>query len=471
MYQLRCQKQGGFILFSLMVTLALLSVILATYYWRSAQERQVTEAKILGNQIAEYVSAVQDYMVNTDDKDDVGNHTTLGFLKNKNCPSGTNYADEDYLPCDFNFDRFHNSLMRKDPIVTINDDVGEKKETATITLDHITTRDGNKYINSPYLAAVVAQAAQAHYGNDQNAVYNGNAIYNVDKDSAVITIDVTVTGANSTWLRIDGNNAMQGSLKFDMQTVDGKVIPESDREIHNVSNIYMNANSAYITNDSGDLVLDAADNFQATADKQAYISGSDKSTITTGDQAMTIDPSKISFTGKSFNVDTDTTEISSNTTNINVDKGSVYLGNQSGEAGNSNVTVNDLTIHAPINGKSDQNITSLLNNNVNPIYKCYEDSDLDHTFDINTGPKGKILLSYNGWGSSGGDHEHFSISLKVNGNEVKYRNYDSPEDNNTMQYHEQYLYDGQPNEKVQFAAHTDSHKVSMRGFCYSAITF
>jgi type II secretory pathway pseudopilin PulG len=76
-------KQDGFALMGIVIAIAIIGMILVTYYWRQAQQNKITEAQILGNQLAEYVSAVQARM-SGDGTFAVGTYSDLSFLKSKN---------------------------------------------------------------------------------------------------------------------------------------------------------------------------------------------------------------------------------------------------------------------------------------------------------------------------------------------------------------------------------------------------
>ncbi len=424
-------KQDGFALMGVVIAIAIIGMILATYYWREAQQNKITEAQILGNQLAQYVSAVQARM-SGDGTFAVGTYSDLSFLKSNTCTGvEAGIAPEHYLPCNFNFKRFQSELMAKDPMTNVSDMVSDKR-TATITVDSITTRDGSTLVVSPFLGAVVSQAAQAHFGADQNAVYNGAAVYHYDKDTAVITIDVNVQGTNSKWLCIDGCNKMEANLKFDPNK------PESEREIQDVSNIRLNnpnaeisgngnlaiRSTAQMTQIAENIVAQANSNYQATAANQAYIGGNvsklvgnSQAEIASGSQKITIDPSQIVVSATAFNNNAETTNINSTTTNINTSTGTVNLGKQSGIAGDSNVIVNDLTIHAEINGQRDQKLSTLLSDNP-PYYQDFSTSSRTLDFAVRAGKTGSAIVHVYGGMTSGQGYNNFgafTLSFKRSG--------------------------------------------------------
>ena len=384
--------QQGFVLISLMVALAVLSIILATYYWREAQHQKMVEAQVLGNQLAQYVSSVESRLSN-DMNIKAGTYRDLSFLKSTSCPSpnkGT--ADDDYLPCSFSFVRFSRSLLAHNPVTKV-DIVTPAKRTATITIQQITVNDGNKLVISPLLGAMVVQAAQAHLGTNQHAVYNGSALYHYDKNKAQITIDLSVVGTNGTWLRIDGKNKMEANIGFDATK------PANQREIQGVSAIEGVSNDN-VTIKSFKQLNEVAANIMSQADSVNQVTGKREVYLASGNSKLTLEPSKVSLSGSTFNDSATTSDIESTTTTINRNKGTVYLGNQSGVKGNSNVVVNDLTIHSMNN----QKLTSLLGGVGIPYAK--ENPSKTYSFSVKTGNKGYAYIHVYGgcnidWGQGG----------------------------------------------------------------------
>ncbi|WP_203249701.1 hypothetical protein [Cysteiniphilum marinum] len=446
-------KQDGFALMGVIIAIAIIGLIMVTYYWRQAQQNKITEAQILGNQLAQYVSAVQARM-SGDGTFTVGTYSDLSFLKSNTCTgadAGT--APEHYLPCNFNFKRFQAGLMANDPVTEVTD-MTSNKRAATITVDKITTRDGTVLAVAPHLGAVVSQAAQAHFGTDQNAVYNGAAVYHYDKDTAVITVDVNVQGTNSKWLCVDGCNKMQANLKFDTSK------PVNEREIQDVSNIRLNNPNAEISSNgnltirstaqmnqiAANILAQASGNFQATATNQAYVGGntaklvgSSQTVMATGSQQITIDPSRIVVDSSAFDNNASTINLNSTITNINRDKGTTYLGNQSGVKGNSNVIVNDLTIHS----MSDQKLTDLLALNNKPYYSGYTQTSGALTFNVTTGMTGNALITVYGRAIPRSPGYGAYLALYFNGSAL--RRYRLPNRGNAETNMFQYNFVGSPN--------------------------
>lgn len=198
--------------------------------------------------------------------------------------------------------------MRNDPVTEITDMTSDKR-TATIRINHITDKEGNNFVNSPYLGSVAINTAEARMGSDKNALYQGVSVYHYDKDNASITVDVSVTGTNSKWLCIDGCNKMEANLAFD------NTKPVNAREIQDVSNIKMNNSGTAVISNANNLQIQsnaqmqsiasnilnsASNNFEATATNQAYVGGNvaklvgnAQSVVASGSQQVTIDPSQI----------------------------------------------------------------------------------------------------------------------------------------------------------------------------------
>ncbi|WP_119327754.1 hypothetical protein [Cysteiniphilum halobium] len=429
--QRKQSKEQGFMLLSLVFVLMIVSMMVVTYYWHQAEEERATKAKILGNQLAEYVSAVE-ARLSGDTTFAVGNYADLNFLKSATCHGGT--SPNDYVPCDFAFTMFQHDLMANNPVTQVTN-ITNPRKTATITLSAISKLDGNARVISPYLAAIVLSAAKAHLGADQHAVYNGAATWHFDRATAVISVDVNVVGTNSVWLRTDGGNMMLADLHFDPTQ------PVNHRQIDNVSNININNADAQI-NGNGNLTIQsigqmnqvaaelmqkATNNYQVTAGQQAYIGGNvaklvgdAQADVASGSNQITIDPSKITFTGVDFDDNSTTTNLNSSITNINRNNGQVYLGNQSGVAGDSNVTVNDMTIHANINGKQDQKLSDLIKNiGIEPHDGYCSNKCVNLPFSVTTGRTGHAQLTIYGGSRSVYGGAYILLRLKHNGTVLK----------------------------------------------------
>lgn len=443
-------KEQGFMLLSLVFILAIVSMMVATYYWHQAQEQRATKARILGNQLAEYVSAVE-ARLSGDNTFTVGTYADLNFLKSATCHGGT--SPNDYVPCDFAFTMFQHDLMANNPVTQVTD-VTKPRKTATITLSAITKLDGNARVISPYLASIVLSAAKAHLGADQHAVYNGAATWHFNHATAVISININVVGTNSVWLRTDGGNMMLADVHFDPTQ------PVNHRQIDDVSNINMNNANAQINGNgnltihtigqmnqvAADLMQQASNNYQVTAGQQAYVGGNvaklvgnAQADVASGSNQITIDPSKITFTGVDFDDNATTTNLNSTTTNINRNNGQVYLGNQSKVKGNSNVIVNDLTIHS----MDDQKLTDLLALSNKPYYSGYTQTSGALTFNVTTGITGNALITVYGRATPRSPGYGAYLALYFNGSAL--RRYRLPNYGDTETDMFQYNFVGSPN--------------------------
>ncbi|WP_203368771.1 hypothetical protein [Cysteiniphilum marinum] len=386
--KLKTDKQQGFILASLMVALMLISGLSMMWFTRSANEQRKQAAQMLGNKVAEYHAAVLARL--SDDKTLVtGTYKGLDWLKSSGeCGAGT--APKNYLPCSFHLA----SSLLVNEVVTEVESVDDDRKVAKSYIGSIVERVNNKPEPSLYLGALVHNTAQARYGAQQQAVYNGKIGYSFDADSAMIIAEMIVSRTYGKWLKLDGTNLMQADISFD-----GK-LPDSERNIQSVSNIHFdNSTNALISNTKGgvkissnkafnvdaqDMLHRANSNYQLEVGNKAYVSADKEITMTVNGMHVTLSKDKLI-------ADVDSTEIKTQRTDINTNGGHVYLGNQSGTSGEANVTVNDMIIKS-LGGKKLSEILSSMDIKNGDCSSCQK-----LNFSITTGAKGMAdIMVYGG---------------------------------------------------------------------------
>ncbi|GGF99286.1 MULTISPECIES: hypothetical protein [Cysteiniphilum] len=350
--KLKHGKEGGFALVLVMFIIALIvggGVWTYTMHKRSQQKNLAID---LGNQVAMLSSAVRARLADAPTLA-VGDQVGVNWLISNTC-GGT--ATKAYLPCNFTIP---NRLIRQ-PVRTEITHVAPSDIRATIHVGQIVTRANGIDEIAPWLAAIVVNSAKAKYGVIGDQILDVSSAYHLDKNTATISIDITRDATTSVWLHADGTNQMEATFRFNPAN------PVDHRELINPSNIEMNNTAtARIANSHGGLTIQAAGNINnnatdiqtqatdvnTTAGNQIWMKANDTNitsttsmSVATGSQSMSIDGAGFTMGGVSFNDNTQTSNLNSTTTNINTSSGTVYLGNQSGVSGVSNVEVNDFNI-------------------------------------------------------------------------------------------------------------------------------
>ncbi|GGF99281.1 MULTISPECIES: type II secretion system protein [Cysteiniphilum] len=367
-------KQQGFSLLSVLLGLAIITLLVGWFYMNSIRDRQNDQVKALGNTLSQYISAVQ-ARVSSYDGLATGVYNGIDWLKSNTCGGTANSA---FLPCNF---VIHSPFLRQDVSTNITDlDVDQSRFTATITVGPIESYDEGAYHLSPRLGAIMVNTIKSHYGNDGNGVFNGISAISYNQTTAVMQVQISVQNVHGAWIKTDGTVAMEANLRFNPAK------PVDHREITDVSNIVMNnTGAAEISNTYGAMQLSAAGTlsqiannvvnsatniYQVDGSRQismraptTQLLGTNSLTLGVGAQQLAFNTANITLSGSTFNNNAQTTNMNSTVTNINTNNGTVYLGNQSGTQGVSNVVVNDMTIRSMGN----QKLSDLLKN-TSPYY-------------------------------------------------------------------------------------------------------
>ncbi len=353
-----CLKdQRGFSLLGVLLALSILTLLTGWYYINQLRDRQTDQVKAQGNTISQYISAVQ-ARVSSYDGLAIGVYNGINWLKPIVCGGTANSA---FLPCNFTI---HSPFLRQDVSTSITLlDVDQSRFTATITIGPIEEYDAGSYHLAPRLGAMMVNTIKTHYGNDGNGIFNGISGISYDSNTAIMQVQISVQNTHGAWIRTDGTVPMEANLRFNPAK------PADHREIMDVSNIVMNnTGAAEISNIYGAIQLEAANIlsqiannvvnsatniYQVNGSQQitlraptTQILGTNTLTLAVGAQQLQFNTANITLSGNTFNNNAQTTNMNSNVTNINKMGGTVYLGNQSGTQGISNVIVNDMTIRS-----------------------------------------------------------------------------------------------------------------------------
>jgi len=347
------QTEQGDIMLGSILALGLFALIVLGFYRLQAWQQKKTEAHQLGNQIAQIVNAVQ-HRMSFDAAMPTGNFADLKFLQNNSC-GGT--APEAYLPCGFNVSK---ALMKDNIAIQITQTNAEIRQ-AKITVGAIGAYDNGVFIPKSHLAGAVSLAAQAASKLTGNRYLSASAAYSINQATAVITVDIVANQNNGNiYLKRDGSNTMAGQFVFDND------LAAANRAIKNVKSI-----------ESADGLTVKSGNAQvALAANTATVSGNAVN-ATAGNAKVALGGNEVAISG--------------NAIRLNPNGGQIILGNQSGVLGNSNVTVNDLTIASMDNKK----LSALLaEQGSTPSSQSLNANAMN--FNVSTGKNGLALIRFYG---------------------------------------------------------------------------
>jgi len=344
-------REQGDIMLGSILALGLCALIVLGFYRLQAWQQQKTQATQLGNQIAQIVNAVQ-HRISFDAASPVGNFVDLKFLLDNTC-GGT--APEAYLPCGF---RVANALLKdKINIQLTQDNANALIRKATITVGAIGLYENSIFIPKAYLAGTVSLAAQAANKINGNRYLSAQASYNLNKETAVITIEIVANQNNGNiYLKRDGSNTMAGAFVFDNGVVAANRAIKNVKSIESVDGLTVKSGNAQV----------------ALAGNTATVSGNAVN-LSAGNAKVALSGNEVAITG--------------NAIRLNQNAGQVVLGNQSGVKGTSNVTVNDLTIASMGN----QKLSALLNQSP-AILSGFSQAARTLNFSIKTGASGSALI-------------------------------------------------------------------------------
>ncbi len=340
---------------ALVLVMFILVLIMSGSVWTYTMHKRNQQKELainLGNHIAMYTSAVRARLADVSTLT-VGTYSGVNWLISNTCGG---IALKPYLPCNF---AIPNKLIRQ-PVSTDITQVAASDIRATIHVGQIVSRTNGVDEAAPWLSAIVVNTAKTKYGLISDQVLDMSSDYHLDKNTATISIDLTRDSTTSVWLHADGTNQMEANFRFNPTK------PDDHRELVNPSAIRMNNTAtAAISNNHGGLTLRAAGDIisnatdiktqavdiDINAGNQVWMRATDISVTSnvnliaaSGAQNLTTDGVAMTIGGVSFNDSSRATSINSNNTNLNVNGGTVYLGNQSGVYGASNVAVNDFTV-------------------------------------------------------------------------------------------------------------------------------
>ncbi|WP_116963446.1 hypothetical protein [Fastidiosibacter lacustris] len=237
----RISQQSGFVIVPLLIAVAVVGILSIMYYWKVQDDHKKFEAQMLGNQIAEYISAVIG-KVSGDRALADDTYTGFDWLKATNCNDPLDPSTvPGYLTCTFSI---HSRLLGNqtennfqvivDPVTESLNNNPTARRKITITLPTVREPNGGGISISPYLGSVVFNTARARYGVGTSMtnieetghpgaskpsignmpVYHGIAEFKYNKATAQIEVESFVTNTDGIWLQIDGTNSMVADISY-----------------------------------------------------------------------------------------------------------------------------------------------------------------------------------------------------------------------------------------------------------------
>ncbi len=217
-----------------------MGILLSGYYWKVQDDQKGIEANTLGNQIADYVSAVIARVSQDRNLDTNIIYSGFGWLKAATCNSdGSGNPHGGYLPCGYKINsRLLGDQSELDFTVTLTDFVDHLNNNPTarrqIMISIPQIYETNRIDLSAHLGAVVFNTAKARYGlgthmtniNDTHlpgpsirsaanvATHHGIADFKYNKETAKIVVEALVTNTDGIWLQIDGSNSMVADISY-----------------------------------------------------------------------------------------------------------------------------------------------------------------------------------------------------------------------------------------------------------------
>ena len=286
-------------LIGIILAISVVVLMLTTLFVYERHHQYVTSASILGHQLADYMNAAEERMT-VDGNLEPGKYLGSAWLKSAKC-GGT--ADKNYLPCHFEI----KSKVLKNPVsITITkEDADKYKYEGVLTLGPVGIVHNGEYTLRSDLAGAVISAAKAYFIRNANQFISASSSYALDKKTATATINIVANQINGdVFVRRDGTEAMEGDLKFDPN------LSSQKRQLVNVSSISLTGDSDSISA-SNSLALNTQGNSIVQNAQGTYINDAQST------KGLTTSAQK-----------------------------TIYLGNQSGVAHNSNLSFNDARIGA-----------------------------------------------------------------------------------------------------------------------------
>lgn len=203
-------RQRGFTLMELMIVLIVTSIGLTYTFEYEARKANTDEATALGNQLSEYVSAVDAYLEKAGPGVSNGNYNGSGWLKAQaDCGNNAAYTGSStFIGCTFP-DTFFFHLTPQVAITNSGSIV-----TANITLGPI--KLGNKL--DLRLSSVAINRASTN--NTTVPLFTNQYSFNKATGTMLVQVQGSQVGASTPWLLRDGSLPMTGNLNMGGNNID-----------------------------------------------------------------------------------------------------------------------------------------------------------------------------------------------------------------------------------------------------------
>jgi prepilin-type N-terminal cleavage/methylation domain-containing protein len=255
------QYQRGVTLIEMILVIGLLSLLTVFDFLKTQREFEDSMAKSTGAILYELNNAKRAWLANNPNPPDATYNGTY-WLKHASCPGGL--SSTEYLPCAFEIAstgspiRFGRLSLSTD-IRTVGA-VPNQVTTATTTTSPFSMGGTRVRADLAGLAALTASAGSM-YSTTPSLMATGGS-FGSDPLTARITMVVSNNASNDAWLRTDGSNTMNSSLRFN------NMIPSNLRQLENVSRIQNIATQALYFGRSGGAIAATPESIVVDADQR-----------------------------------------------------------------------------------------------------------------------------------------------------------------------------------------------------------
>lgn len=221
-------KQGGFTLIELILTLGITAGMAGIALESKTADLDQAVARSVGADLASYNNAVRSWISNNPG---ASSSTKIGsaWLKSSSCPGGTSPVG--YLPCGFSpavsGNPINGGSLALSSVISTSGTAPNVVTTVSTTASPY--KVGNKIRSD--MAGLAALTAAASSTSGLPIPSGTNASFTSSPLTGVISMVASNNANNDTWLRTDGSNTMNATIRF------GSATPASSRWINGASRI------------------------------------------------------------------------------------------------------------------------------------------------------------------------------------------------------------------------------------------
>ncbi|MHD0644188.1 type II secretion system protein [Pseudomonas aeruginosa] len=255
------RPQQGQTLIELLFATAIVGFLMVLAAQTREADREQDRARVSGGQLYQINNAIREW-VSDNNGAPSSVQTGTAWLKSTSCPGGTGTVS--YLPCSFpdatTTKPLPNGRLAITSTITTTGIAPNTTTKVTTTTTPYTMGNGTVRSDLSGLAAVIAAAGP----KTGVSTVGSDASYNSNYMSGIITLTAGNSGSTDAWIRTDGSNTMNATLKFNT------ALAATSREINNVSRIQnFAANTLTLGNPGGagagySVIVDANENLYGT---------------------------------------------------------------------------------------------------------------------------------------------------------------------------------------------------------------